>query len=163
MLDWLRRKAPTRDDLLRSRILRPFARHLASPNLWRFNRTSVPRGVAVGLFFGVMVPVAHMPVAVLASSPFRANAIVAAAVTWVINPITIGPMLIGAHWIGTHIVGESHPLANPSWWHKGAAMAGTTAVGLLPIAIVASALGYAIAHAGWRLRAGRRWARRNRA
>ena len=163
MRAWLKRHIPKREDLLGNRFLRPFARHLASPNLWHFNRHSVPRGVAVGLFCGVLMPVAHTPVAILAASPVRANAIVAVAATWVINPVTLGPLLIAAHWIGRHVARVVVPSIHVGWLHGAMAMVGETMVGLLPIALAAAALGYGLALAGWRLRVSRRWARRRRA
>lgn len=167
MLDWLKSRIPKREDIEHNRFLRPFAHHLANPNLWRFNRRSVPRGVAVGLFCGILIPVAHTPVAVLAAVPARCNAIVAAAVTWLVNPLTIGPLLYAAHWIGKHVVkpvsGGAIPAGRISWLHSGMSLAGTTMVGLLPIAIAAAVLGYGIALGAWRFRTARKWARRRAA
>ena len=40
-------------------LLRPFAPHLRHPSLWRMTRRSVPRGVALGLFVAVIIPVMH--------------------------------------------------------------------------------------------------------
>ncbi len=167
MLAWVKAKCPTREHLLGNRFLRPFAKYLGSPNLWHFNRRSVPRGVAVGLFCGVLIPVAHTPVAVLAAAPFRANAIVAAASTWLVNPLTIGPLLMSAHWLGAHIAGQVEggivPVGQISWVHKAMDVAGVTMMGLLPIALVVAAVGYAVVLAGWRLRTLMRWSRRRAA
>ena len=167
MLGWVKAHIPKREDIEGNRFLRPFAHHLADSNLWMFNRRSVPRGVAVGLFCGVLIPVAHTPVAVLSAIPTRANAIVAAAATWLINPITIGPMLMSAHWIGKHVIrpasGGMIPAARVSWFHSGMTLAATTMVGLLPIAIAAGAIGYFAARGIWRLRVARRRARRRAA
>ena len=56
---------PTREELEANRLLRPFARHLSSPLVWRFNRRGVARGTALGLFSGFAVPVAQTPFAAL--------------------------------------------------------------------------------------------------
>ena len=53
---WLTRHIPTRETVHEHRLLRPFAPHLGHPSLWRMNRRSVPRGVALGLFVGVIIP-----------------------------------------------------------------------------------------------------------
>lgn len=164
MKAWLKRRAPNREVLLGNRVLRPFAKYLASPNLWHFNRHSVPRGVAVGLFCGVLIPVAHTPIAVLAAAPFRANAIVAAASTWLVNPLTIGPLLMSAHWIGGRIAGQVDgglvPGVRLSWLHRAMDAAGVTMIGLLPIAVAAAAIGYGLMLAAWRLNTLRRWSKR---
>lgn len=165
--DKIKAHIPKREDIERNRFLAPFAHHLASPNLWHLNRRSVSRGVAVGLFTGVMVPVAHTPIAVLAAAPTRANAIVAAVATWAVNPLTLPPLLYGAHWLGKHVIrpvsGDLIPNEKVSWLHSGIKLAEATLVGLLPIAIVVASLGYAIALGAWRFRIARKLARRRAA
>ena len=47
---WARANMPRREELEHSRWIGPFARR---PELWRFTRRSVPRGVAVGLLVGI--------------------------------------------------------------------------------------------------------------
>ena len=54
---WLRRHIPTRHTVHQHRVLRPFARHLRDPALWRPTHRSVPRAVALGLGIGVIIPV----------------------------------------------------------------------------------------------------------
>ena len=58
-LNWLKRHIPTRETIHDYRLLRPFAPHLGQPALWRMTRRSVPRGVALGLFVGVIIPFMH--------------------------------------------------------------------------------------------------------
>ena len=53
LMNWIRRNSPTREELLASRFIRPFAHRVAHSHLWRFTRTSVPRGTALGLFVGI--------------------------------------------------------------------------------------------------------------
>ena len=98
---WLTRHIPTRDTIHEHRLLRRFAPHLAHPSLWRMNRRSVPRGVAVGLFVGVIIPFMHTFVAALLAIPTRANVAVAAVAALVINPLTIPAMYYGAYRIGS--------------------------------------------------------------
>src|SRR3546814_15626548 len=49
VMNWIRRNSPTREDLLASRFIRPFAPRVAPSHLWRFTRPSVPRGTALCL------------------------------------------------------------------------------------------------------------------
>src|SRR5690348_8621639 len=88
---WIRRHIPTRETIGEYRLLRPFAPHPSHPSLWRMNRRSVPRAVALGLFVAAIIPVMHTAVAALLAIPARANVAVAALFTLVINPLTIPP------------------------------------------------------------------------
>ena len=62
---------------------------------------SVPRGVALGLFVGVIIPVHAHRVAALLAIPLRANVAMAAACTLVVNPLTIPPIYYAAYRIGS--------------------------------------------------------------
>ena len=101
LVRWLKGHIPTRDTIDQHRLLRPFAPHLRHPSLWRFNRRSVPRGVALGLFVGVIIPFMHTFVAAILAIPARANVGVAALLTLVVNPLTIPFMYLAAYRIGS--------------------------------------------------------------
>src|SRR5574338_474773 len=100
-MKWLRRHIPTRHSVHHFRLLRPFAPHLSKPALWRMTRKSVPRGVALGLFVGVIIPFMHTILAAILAIPLRANVAVAAVVTLLINPLTIPPLYYAAYRIGS--------------------------------------------------------------
>jgi uncharacterized protein (DUF2062 family) len=85
-VNWLSRHIPTRETIHHNRFLRPFAPHLGQPALWRMTRRSVSRGVAVGLFVGVIIPFMHTFIAAVLAIPMRANVAISAAFTLVINP-----------------------------------------------------------------------------
>ena len=64
------------------------------PELWRFTRRSVPRGVALGLFSAFIIPVGQIFLAAFLAWPARANVPLAAAVTFVImTMIYLSPTL----------------------------------------------------------------------
>ena len=63
----------SRENLEQNRFLKPFAHRILRSDLWRFNRRSVPRGVALGLFVGIMIPLAHFIVAAFLAVFVRAN------------------------------------------------------------------------------------------
>jgi hypothetical protein len=142
-----------------------------APSLWRFNRRSVPRGVALGLATSTLVPVAHMPVTALLSIPLRANIPTAVGVT---IPSTF--LIPGLWWAAFHIgrwvlhfdrrVGHqiaSNVKANAGWLHWLFAQAGpATIVGLVIIAATLAVVGYAVTAFGWRLWIRRKWRNRHR-
>ena len=100
---WL--KLPSREELEANRFLRPFARHLSSPLVWRFNRRGVARGTALGLFSGFAVPVAQTPFAALFAVAARANLPVAAVATFVTNPFTVPFIYFLAFLVGKQAIG----------------------------------------------------------
>ena len=84
------RHAPSKDEVLASRWLRPFGERVRASELWRFTRRSVPRGVFAGLFIGIflMIPGLQIVGAAMLSIPMRANIPIAAAMTFLSNPAT---------------------------------------------------------------------------
>src|SRR5438270_5691930 len=171
LVRWLKGHIPTRDTIHEYRLLRPFASHLRHPSLWRLNRRSVPRGVAVGLFVAVIIPVMHTFIAALLAIPARANVAVAALLTLVVNPLTIPFMYVAAYRIGSWELHHDATLLNPAdaerfsselsrmlfWIHQAS---GSIAVGILTMAAAAAVLGYAASALGWRFWCRSRWQRR---
>ena len=95
MAEWrkrLARRLPTRETIENNRLLRPFARHLGGHDLWHLNHRSMPRGVALGLGIGILVPFLHIVLVAIIAIPARANILLAAAVTMAINPLTMPPL-----------------------------------------------------------------------
>lgn len=170
--DWSARNMPTRDTFARIRWLRPIAHRILLPELWRFHRRSVPRGVALGVLVGVLVPVAQTVFAALLALPMRANVPVAALTTFITNPLTTPAIWVGGYWIGVYLLRlDAMTSARPlnqhvdsqavdwlQWLFSTAAPA--TALGLVVIAVVGAALGYLLTSVGWRLWVGRKWRRR---
>lgn len=160
-MKWLTRHLPTRETVHHYRLLRPFAPHLSQPALWRMTRRSVPRGVALGLFVGVLVPIMHTMIAAVLAIPLRANVAIAAAFTLLVNPLTMGPLYYAAYRIGAWELHHDSSLVNPAaaerfsgelsrmlfWIHQAS---GPIALGVLSIAAVAALLGYFGSALVWR-------------
>lgn len=166
---WSRRNLPTRDSMERSRLLRPVAHRVLAPELWRFTRRSVPRGVALGMVTGILFPVAQIAVSALLALPFRANVPTAALTTFITNPFTTPFIWAFAYWIGKltlrldHVVpGDPVRDAAQSGWLQWlmSDAAPAVAVGLLIVSAVMAVVGYAASALGWRLWIARKW--RNR-
>jgi uncharacterized protein (DUF2062 family) len=169
---WLARHIPTRESVHRHRLLRPFARHLSQPSLWRLTKRSVPRAVALGLFVGLLIPIMHTVVAALFAIPTRANVAVTAAFTLVVNPLTIPPIYYAAYRVGAWELHHDASLVDPAaaerfsselgrilfWIHQAS---GSIAVGVLTIAFAAALVGYAGSALIWRWRVVSKWRRRS--
>jgi uncharacterized protein len=136
------------------------------------NHRSVPRGVALGLGVGVIIPFMHTFVAAILAIPLRANVWLAAAFTLVVNPITIPPMYFAAYHIGRwelrhDAIGPaaakeaSSELARLLFWLHHAS--GPIAVGILTLAAAMALIGYGTSAIAWHLWVRRKWRRRHRA
>jgi len=173
-MKWLRNHIPTRENIHRYRLLRPFAPHLSRPALWRMTPRSVPRGVALGLFVGVIIPVMHTAIAAILAIPLRANVAITAVFTLAVNPLTIPPLYYAAYRIGSWELHHDARLVNPAaaerfsgelsrllfWVHQAS---GSIAVGILTIAAAAAFLGYLGSSLVWRFWSHSRWQQRRRA
>ncbi|MEO7564414.1 MAG: DUF2062 domain-containing protein [Sphingomicrobium sp.] len=167
----LRAHWPTRESIQRNRFLKPFASYLGDPRLWRMTRRSVPRGVALGLFVGIIIPVMHTVIAALLAVPTRANIAISAAVTLLINPLTIPPLYYAAYRIGMWELRHDKQLVDPAaaerasgelgrllfWIHEASA---PIAVGVLTLAVSAAFLGYCGSAVSWRWWRGSKWRER---
>lgn len=167
-MSFWKKRLPKREEILNSRLMRPFAHHFGHGSLWHLNRRSVARGVAIGMFFAFLTPVAQTVFAAVASVPFRANIAVAALATFITNPITTPPILIFAHGIGMralHFFGladEHQEVLSSlgSLWSDAPLILGATALGLFAMAVVAALVSYVAVDVTWRWQLSRRW--RNR-
>jgi uncharacterized protein (DUF2062 family) len=171
---FFRKYLPSHESVRDNRHIARFGDFLRHPNLWHLNRHSVAGGVAVGMFSGLVPGPLQMLTAALLAVPLRVNLPVALATTLYTNPLTIGPLYVLAYFIGRLIIGgRAAPLGPPpemEWSHLGASveafarwalsMGTPLAVGLLALALMLAALGYACVQIGWRAHVIHAWRRR---
>ncbi len=160
---WVGRNLPTRESMEHNRFIKPFAARVLRSDLWRFTRRSVPRGVALGVLVGVIIPLGQIFAAALLALPVRANVPVAALTTFITNPFTTPLFWLAAYQIGSFILRIDattfgQPVATAlnqphveTWmeWLTGAAS--ITAFGLVVLAVVLAAVGYVASAIGWRI------------
>ncbi len=168
--DMFRKYMPKREEMARNKYLRPIAHRFLTPELWRFTRRSVPRGVALGLFSAFIIPVGQIFLAAFLALPSRANVPLAALVTFVTNPFTIPFWAVLANRVGafmlridkatTGVASEQLESGDWQWVIDAFQVAGVTVVGFLVLAIVSSAAGYLLSSAIWRILVSRRRAKR---
>ena len=170
---------PTPQRLAENRFLKPFSRYLHHHFLWQFNRRGVAGGVAVGLFFGILIPIAQIFLAAIVAILLRVNLPVAAFSTLVSNPLTFPVLYYLAYKAGDTLTGNT-PIPSPAsiegeieqvvraqqaapdgwvdgliaWMHS---VAMPLAVGLFVLAVVAAVTGYIVVNTLWTARVRWRW------
>ncbi|CAH1386790.1 DUF2062 domain-containing protein [Candidatus Nitrotoga sp. M5] len=102
----LQRYIPSREQIFGNRWLAWLGPWLHDPKLWHWSRRGVALGVALGVFFGLLVPIAQIPLSATAAILMRANVPAAVASTLITNPITFGPIYYGAYRLGAWVTGE---------------------------------------------------------
>jgi uncharacterized protein (DUF2062 family) len=102
----LRRWLPDPDTVRANRWLRWLGPALHHPRLWHMNRRGLALGMALGFFFGLLVPLAQIPLSAAAAVLLRANVPAAVASTLVTNPLTFGPIYYAAWQVGHAILGS---------------------------------------------------------
>lgn len=164
LLERLRARIPTREQISRNRWLAWLGPWLQQPKLWHWSRRGVAMGVALGVFFGLLIPVAQIPLSVVAAALLRANVPAAVASTLVSNPLTFAPIYYGAYRLGVWVTGERAPpqdievigtqeLENTlSLWQRIAALGKPLVVGLCITALLMGMLSYGLISLAWRWR-----------
>ncbi len=100
------RHLPGPETLRRNRWLRWLGPALFHPRLWHAHRRGIALGMALGVFFGLLIPIAQIPLSAAAAVAMRANVPAAVASTLVTNPVTFGPVYYAAWRVGRTILGE---------------------------------------------------------
>ncbi|WP_066658705.1 MULTISPECIES: DUF2062 domain-containing protein [unclassified Sphingomonas] len=171
---WWQRNMPTRESIEEIRWLRPVAHRVLAPELWRFTRRSVPRGVALGLLVGIflLIPGLQIAGAAMLALPFRANVPIAAAMTFLSNPATTPFILYGSVYTGNWMLGRNADVSGfmalvehhagvgewMSWLFSQAAPA--LLIGLFVISVICAAAGYGLSILIWRGWVARKWRKR---
>jgi uncharacterized protein (DUF2062 family) len=168
---FIHRNTPSREEVLASPWLKPFGERVRHSELWRFTRRSVPRAVFAGLFIGIflMVPGLQIVGAALLCIPLRGNIPIAAAMTFLSNPLTTPFFLYAAIEVGGRI-GFHTDLASflalrgksvsvwLQWLWSDAAPALVS--GLFLIGLGVALAGYIVSLVVWRWWIGHKWRQR---
>ncbi len=172
---FFRRILPPADRVTRNRLLNRLGPRLADPRLWYINRRAITLGLAVGVFFGLLVPTAQAPLAVTTAVFLRGNLAAAIAGTLVSNPLTFVPIYMLAYRVGaavlhtpynerwTAILGaETHGFIAQlhNWWAAVSAAGKPLAVGLTVLAVAGAVMAYLLVDLAWRSDARARFRRR---
>ncbi len=168
----LQRLIPTREQLLASRLTRWMAPWLAQRRLWRLSRRGIALGVAIGIFFGLLIPIAQIPVSAAAAIVLRANLPAAMGSTLITNPVTFGPIYYLAYKTGAHVIDQPVPDADaeaeiaritqeahaearasgdvrPTAWQRIQALGKPLVAGLALFALAGGLIAYTTVSFGW--------------
>ena len=158
---WAHKNMPTREQMEQNRFVRPFAHRVLASELWRFTRRSVPRGVALGMLVGIVIPFAQILFAAFLSLSVRANVPVAALTTFITNPLTTPFIWAAAYKVGERMLYfDAMFHANPidsllnvtdtwqliQWLTAEGKVLG---LGLIVVATVAAAISYLVTGLAW--------------
>jgi uncharacterized protein (DUF2062 family) len=168
MRDWIRDRMPSEERLRTSRGLRWLAPLLGRRSLWHLNRRRVAMGAGIGVFCGLLIPLAQIAGAAVLALLLRANLPVAAVATLVSNPLTYGPIFVLAYRTGAALLGERpQPAAaealaaarkepaetasagKPGWIERARAIGQPLFLGLAVFAVVGGLLAWGLVHAAW--------------
>ncbi len=147
---------------------------LHHPRVWHLTRRGVALGVAVGLFFGLLVPVGQILFAAAAAVVLRANLPVAALSTLVTNPFTFPPIYFAAYRLGHWLLGGDPTLTEEAlaekmvvdagwlqlWLDRMVTVGRPLLLGLTILATSLSVTAYVVVDQLWRLIALQAWRRR---
>ncbi|MFW2348830.1 DUF2062 domain-containing protein [Qipengyuania sp.] len=175
LADWFRMRMPTREEMAQNKYLRPIAHRFLTPELWRFTRRSVPRGVALGIFAGFIIPVGQIFLAAFMALPARANVPLSALVTFITNPFTFPFWAVVANKLGSFILKidlaatggaakDEMTSGRWAWFLEMFEGVGVTVLvtifGFVVLAVVGAAIGYLLAGFVWRIVVARKRRRR---
>lgn len=162
---------PSRESIVSHKWLQKLGPRLLHPELWRWQRHSVALGVAIGIFFGFMTPLAQIPISAAFSVLLRANIIAAAASTFVTNPFTFPFFYLGAYQVGFFVLNDGgftsftsaiFPPDGVSWIDFLMTTGKPVVLGLVLFAIFFGILSYFVTSFIWSTRTKIRWARRKK-
>jgi len=174
---FFRKYLPTHAAISENRYMIRFGSWFRHHNLWHLHRRSVAGGVAVGMFAG-LVPGSNpvqFAVSALLAVAFRVNLPIAIVVTLYTNPFTIVPLYYVAFKLGQLVLGDSSSeMPSMTFDVDGNDFAGWLAaaadwlssigkpllVGLPLLALLLSAVGYAVTRLAWRWYVVSEWQRR---
>ncbi len=149
---------------------------LHHPRLWHLNRRGVALGMAIGVFFAFLTPVAQIPLAAVVAVWLRGNIIAAVGSTLITNPFTFLPLYLLAYRLGAFIIGDGNVAADSTlvqvaeqassimvtWSDKYLAVGKQLIVGLSIMAVVGAFCAYFGTLGVWRIFVVAEWRRRRR-
>lgn len=101
---FLNRVLPARARMREQWFLRPFDVLLHDPALWATHRKNVLKAFAVGLFCCFLPIPGQTLLSVLVALWLRVNLPVAAAASWLANPVTSGPLYYACYRLGSWLL-----------------------------------------------------------
>lgn len=160
----LKRYSPHPDEIKNHKSLGWLSKHLHSASLWNFNRKSISKAFAIGLFCAFIPVPFQMLLAAPAAIIFSANLPVSVALVWITNPLTMPAIFYGCYKLGAWILGvgiqQDFVMSLEYVWQVFGTIWQPFLLGCLIVSIISSILGYLGIQLIYRLKAYKR-SRRN--
>ncbi|MGE4570248.1 MAG: DUF2062 domain-containing protein [Gammaproteobacteria bacterium] len=135
-------------------------KHLQNPCLWNWNRKSISKAFAVGLFCAFLPIPFQMVVAAALAVVFSANILLSVALVWVTNPITMGPIFYFLYKLGCIVLDtQIDPNFTFSWDYLREVIASglpALLIGSLMVASTSAIVGYTTIQWMYRHKVGKR-------
>lgn len=151
-----------------NKYLKVFGSLLHNADLWHFNRHSIAKAFAVGLFCAWVPIPFQMVLAAGIAIFFSANLPMSAALVWITNPFTMPPMFYAAYKVGAIVMGVGEvPFEMEltlDWLINGTLLIWQPfLLGCFISGLVSAILGYFGIHLFWRWRVMKNWKNRKHA
>ena len=160
--DSIKHRLPSREDIEKNGCLRLLEAHIRDRNLWHFNRRSVPRATAVGLFCAFLPMPFEMLPAAIGAITFSANLPVSLAWVWISNPLTWIPLYTPAYLLGAKLLSvQAMPLEQITLGLLGSQLAALW-LGCFIVGTVVSTIGFWSMRILWRIKVASSWKDRRR-
>lgn len=155
--DSIKHRLPSREDIEKNGCLRLLEAHIRDRNLWHFNRRSVPRATAVGLFCAFLPMPFEMLPAAIGAIMFSANLPLSLAWVWISNPLTWIPLYTPAYLLGAKLLGiPAMPLEQITLGLLGSQLAALW-LGCLIVGSLVSTVGFCAMRILWRIKVTSSW------
>ncbi|MBA5248106.1 MAG: DUF2062 domain-containing protein [Gammaproteobacteria bacterium] len=155
-----KRYTPTPEELKNHKYLGWLGKHLHASNLWNFNRKSIAKAFAVGLFCAFVPVPFQMLLAAPAAVIFNANLPLSIALVWITNPLTMPPIFYACYKLGAWILGVSieqdFMMSLEYVWQVFDTIWQPFLLGCLIVSVVSSVLGYFVIQFIYRYKAYKR-------
>ncbi len=142
----LKRYSPDPHEVKNHKHLGWLSKHLHDPSLWNFNRKSISKAFAVGLFFAFIPVPFQMLLAAPGAVIFSANLPLSIALVWITNPFTMAPIYYGCYKLGAWLLGiqiETDAIMSLEYvWQVFETIWQPFLLGCLIVSIVSALLGY---------------------
>ncbi|MBC8493714.1 MAG: DUF2062 domain-containing protein [Candidatus Thioglobus sp.] len=146
MKKFLRRYSPNPEEVKNHKHLGWLSQHLHNASLWNFNRKSIARAFAVGLFCAFIPVPFQMLLAAPGAVIFSANLPLSIALVWITNPLTMPPIFYGCYKLGAWILGvgieKDFVMSLEYVWQVFDVIWQPFLLGCLVVSIVSSIIGY---------------------
>ncbi len=153
MKNTLKRFSPKQEDI----NLGWLNKHLHNPDLWKWNKRTISKAFAVGLFCAFLPLPLHTLLAAALAVAFSSNILLSIGLVWLNNPLTMVPIYYYIYKLGSYIIGTE---IDPNFqftidYFMGSLTSTITAiwVGGLIISTITAIIGYTAIHAIYKYKA----------